>query len=86
MVSNHLKGSKMKTQLGIVALLLACITGAHAQDSGTGLAGHPDARNDRQMQPEHRSDRHGQKHHAMKATHHRHHPGTGKHHHSHGAT
>jgi hypothetical protein len=86
MVSNHLKERKMKTQLGIVALLLACVTGAQAQDSGTGLAGHPDARNDRQMQPEHRSDRHGQTHQGMKPMHHKQHSGTAKHHHSHAAT
>ena len=76
----------MKKQFGIAAFLLVCITGAQAQETGAGLAGHPDARNDRQMQPEHKSDRHGQKHHAMKPMHHKHHPGTAKNHHSHGAT
>ena len=40
----------MKKLLGIVALLLAFAPFAQAQNSGAGLPGHPDARNDRRIE------------------------------------
>ena len=41
----------MKKLFGIAALLLAFTPFAQAQNSGDPLAGHPDARNDRQVEP-----------------------------------
>ena len=40
----------MKKLFGIAALLFALTPFAQAQNSGDPLAGHPDARNDRQME------------------------------------
>ncbi|MBK4735506.1 hypothetical protein [Noviherbaspirillum pedocola] len=51
----------MKKHFGIATLFLVWITGAQAQEIGAGLAGHPDARNHRQMHPASWSDRHGPK-------------------------
>lgn len=68
----------MKKLLGIAALILAFSPLAQAQNSGAGLAGHPDARNDRQMEPhDHGSTTHRMKH----MHHHKHHPVTHHHHH-----
>ena len=63
----------MKKLLGIAALVLAFTPFAQAQNNGSGLAGHPDARNDRQ--PESRG--HAVLHHMPHAMHHHH----AKHHH-----
>lgn len=76
--SNHLKDNDMKKLLSLAALLLACIPGAYAQNNGAGLAGHPDARNDRQMESVQRSEKHG----GAKGMHHKKHTGTTKNHHS----
>jgi hypothetical protein len=75
----------MKTLLGIAALILAFSPLAQAQNTGAGLAGHPDARNDRQMEsPAHRTAAprlkhlHHAKHHPVThhhdSHHHKHHP------------
>ncbi|NMM38492.1 MAG: hypothetical protein HHJ09_13505 [Glaciimonas sp.] len=71
----------MKKLLGIAAFILAFSPLAQAQNSGAGLAGHPDARNDRNgasnysMTPTH-SDRMGAKpmHHAKPMHPAKHHP------------
>lgn len=72
----------MKKLLGIAALILAFSPFAQAQNGGEGLAGHPDARNDRNMVSQDRGTmahhdqdgakhvRHVKRHHHVK--HHRH--------------
>ncbi|MFC3106717.1 hypothetical protein ACFQAT_27425 [Undibacterium arcticum] len=75
------EGLKMKNLLGIATLILAFTPLAQAQNSGAGLPGHPDARNDRQIESNDRGtnvhhDHEGAKHvrHAMHhhAKHHHH--------------
>ena len=58
----------MKKLLGIAALILAFTPFAQAQNNGSGLAGHPEARNDRQSE----SHPHAVPHHKHHALHHHH--------------
>jgi hypothetical protein len=83
--SNHLKDNGMKKLLSLAALFLACIPGAYAQNNGAGLAGHPDARNDRQMESVHRPTLRGQKHGGVKQMQHKRHFRIAKNHHLHRA-
>jgi len=48
------EGLNMKKLLGLLAFMLAFAPLAHAQDHDAGPFGHPDARNDRQVQPHER--------------------------------
>ena len=48
----------MKKLLGLVAFILAFAPLAHAQGNDAGPFGHPDARNDRQMQSHERDVHH----------------------------
>lgn len=58
----------MKKLLGIAALILAFTPFAQAQNNGSGLAGHPEARNDRQPEPQAHAVPHDMRH----AMHHHH--------------
>lgn len=67
----------MKKILSIAALILAFSPLAQAQNNGEGLSGHPDARNDRQMESQDRGNtvHHRVKHvrHAKQVRHVKHH-------------
>jgi Ni/Co efflux regulator RcnB len=72
----------MKKLLGIAAFILALAPLAQAQDSPAALAGHPDARNDRNVQSEKtmvHHDRAGAKHMRHAKRHHAKHHRAGKH-------
>ena len=75
----------MKKLLSLAALFLACIPGAYAQNNGASLAGHPDARNDRQMESVHRPHMRGQKHVGVNPMQHKSHSRIVKNHHPHRA-
>ncbi|WP_139217255.1 hypothetical protein [Collimonas sp. OK607] len=61
------EGINMKKLFGIAALLFALTPFAQAQNSGDPLAGHPDARNDRQMETHPGDYKHGPAKHHRKA-------------------